>query len=105
MSFVHLEGGPLPQAAEDEQWRCVVPKKKGVPRILREFVDTYGDRTGSRPGDSSVHNYVAWPGRLVCSALPLQCNRGRGFIAGARYEHTTYQIFMSGSAWPTIDKS
>ena len=40
-----------------------------------------------------------------CSALPLLCNRGRGFIAGARYEHTTYQIFMSGSAWPTIDKS
>ncbi len=33
------------------------------------------------------------------------CNRGRRFIAGARYEHTTYQIFMSGSAWPTIDKS
>ena len=30
---------------------------------------------------------------------------GRRFIAGARYEHTTYQIFMSGSAWPTIDKS
>ena len=30
---------------------------------------------------------------------------GRRFIAGARYEPTTYQIFMSGSAWPTIDKS
>ncbi len=30
---------------------------------------------------------------------------GRGFIAGARYEHTTCKIFMSGSAWPTIDKS
>ena len=42
-----LEGGPLPPAAEDEQWRCVVPKKKGVPRILREFVDTYIVTTGS----------------------------------------------------------
>jgi len=30
---------------------------------------------------------------------------GRGFIAGARYEPTTYQIFVSGSARPTIDKS
>ncbi len=29
----------------------------------------------------------------------------KGFIAGGRYEHTTYQIFMSGSTWPTIDKS
>ena len=30
---------------------------------------------------------------------------GRGLIAGARYEHTTYQIFVSGSVWPIIDKS
>ena len=38
-------------------------------------------------------------GRLIRHYL------GRRFIAGARYEPTTYQIFMSGSAWPTIDKS
>ena len=39
------------------------------------------------------------------SALPLLCNRGRRFIAGEGFEPTTYQIFVSGSAWPTIDKS
>ena len=30
---------------------------------------------------------------------------GRRFIAGARFEHTTYQIFVSGSVWPIIVKS
>ncbi len=39
------------------------------------------------------------------SALPLLYNRGRRFIAGEGFEPTTYQIFVSGSACPTIDKS
>ncbi len=29
----------------------------------------------------------------------------QGFISGGRYEPTTYQIFVSGSARLTIDKS
>jgi hypothetical protein len=36
---------------------------------------------------------------------PSQMWAFQGFIAGERFEHTTYQIFVSGSAWPTIDKS
>jgi len=50
-------------------------------------------------------NYIQLQERQTKSALPLLCNRGRRFIAGGRFEHTTYQIFVSGSAWPIIDKS
>lgn len=35
------ESGDLPLAAADGSWRILPPKKKGVPRLLREFVDTY----------------------------------------------------------------
>src|SRR3972149_885661 len=35
------ESTPLPTPAADGAWRIVPPKKKGVPRLLREFVDTY----------------------------------------------------------------
>lgn len=31
----------LPPAAVDGGWRCAAPKRKGVPRLLREFIDTY----------------------------------------------------------------
>lgn len=42
-----LEGSQLPSPATEDSWRCIVPKKKGVPRILREFIDTYIVTTGS----------------------------------------------------------
>lgn len=35
------ESDGLPMPAADGAWRIVPPKKKGVPRLLREFVDTY----------------------------------------------------------------
>jgi hypothetical protein len=35
------ESAGLPTPAVDGAWRVVPPKKKGVPRLLREFVDTY----------------------------------------------------------------
>lgn len=35
------ESGDLPKPAADGAWRIVSPKRKGVPRLLREFVDTY----------------------------------------------------------------
>jgi hypothetical protein len=37
----------LPAPAEDSAWRIVPPKRKGVPRLLREFVDTYIVTSGS----------------------------------------------------------
>lgn len=35
------ESGGLPTPAADGAWRIVPPKRKGVPRLLREFLDTY----------------------------------------------------------------
>jgi len=36
-----LEKHPLPELAEDGQYEIIPPKKKGVPKITREFIDTY----------------------------------------------------------------
>jgi len=41
------ESTPLPIPAADGAWRFVPPKKKGVPRLLREFVDTFIVTSGS----------------------------------------------------------
>ena len=42
-----LAGGSLPLGAMDETCVCVVPKGKGVPKLRREFIDTYIVTTGS----------------------------------------------------------
>lgn len=43
-----LEESPaLPTPAAEGAWRIVPPKRKGVPRLLREFVDTYIVTSGS----------------------------------------------------------
>ena len=39
--------GRLPAPSRDGAWSVLLPKKKGVPRLLREFVDTYIVTTGS----------------------------------------------------------
>ena len=36
-----LENHPLPKAATSGQYEIVPPKKKGIPKIVREFIDTY----------------------------------------------------------------
>lgn len=36
-----LEKFPLPSPAGDGQYEIVPPKKKGIPKITREFIDTY----------------------------------------------------------------
>lgn len=36
-----LESYPLPKIAIDGEYEIVPPKKKGVPKIVREFIDTY----------------------------------------------------------------
>jgi hypothetical protein len=38
---------PLPPPAAEGAWRCVVPKRKGVPRVLRELIDTFIVTTGA----------------------------------------------------------
>ncbi|MCH7481205.1 MAG: hypothetical protein IIC79_07430 [Chloroflexi bacterium] len=36
-----LEKHDLPELAAEEEYEIVPPKGKGVPRIVREFIDTY----------------------------------------------------------------
>lgn len=36
-----LEKFPLPAAALKDEYEIVPPKKKGIPKIVREFIDTY----------------------------------------------------------------
>ncbi|AXG67843.1 hypothetical protein KORDIASMS9_00025 [Kordia sp. SMS9] len=36
-----LEEFPLPKAAIEGEYEIVPPKKKGIPKIVREFIDTY----------------------------------------------------------------
>lgn len=42
-----LEKYPLPCKAEEGEYEIVPPKNKGVPKICREFIDTYIVTTGS----------------------------------------------------------
>ena len=46
IAFV-LESHPLPEMADLEQFEIVPPKGKGVPKIAREFIDTYIVTSGS----------------------------------------------------------
>ncbi len=36
-----LEKHPLPELADSQDYEIVPPKKKGIPKITREFIDTY----------------------------------------------------------------
>lgn len=42
-----LEKHPLPDLAESGQYEIVPPKGKGIPKITREFIDTYTVTSGS----------------------------------------------------------
>ncbi len=60
----------------------------------------------------TISSCEIFPTPRQCSSrnLDLELKNGsgcylEGLIAWARFEATTYQIFVSGSAWPTIDKS
>jgi len=59
-----LEKHPLPELSEVGQFEIVPPKAKGVPKITREFIDTYTVTTG----DS--YNLQVW-NRLPASQILL----------------------------------
>ena len=42
-----LEEYPFPEPASDDGYEIVPPKKKGIPKIVREFIDTYIVTSGS----------------------------------------------------------
>lgn len=41
-----LEGFDLPSPSSVGSWECIIPRKKGVPKLLREFIDTYKVTSG-----------------------------------------------------------
>ncbi len=49
-----LEHYPLPEPASAQDFEIVPPRRKGVPKILREFIDTYIVTTGD------VYNLQVW---------------------------------------------
>jgi len=73
-----LEDGPLPAPASDADWRCVPPKAKGVPGLLREYLDTYIVTSGTsynlqvwnrNPAARSVQiEFIEGPPLLSCDA-------------------------------------
>lgn len=52
-----LEAFTLPKASEEGKYEIVPPKKKGVPKVLREFIDTY-IVTGGKSYNLQVWNRI-----------------------------------------------
>lgn len=65
-----LAAGKLPAVAEAESWRCPIPKRKGVPRLLREYVDTYLVTSG----DS--YNLQVWNRNPSAPAVQIEYDDG-----------------------------
>lgn len=61
-----LSSGKLPLAAQPHHWRCIVPKRKGVPRLLREFIDTYLVTSGES------YNLQVWNRNPAAPAVQIE---------------------------------
>ena len=70
-----LASGKLPAAAKDDDWRCVPPKGKGVPSLLREYVDTYIVTSG----DS--YNLQVWNRNPASSSVQIEYTDGTTLLA------------------------
>lgn len=70
-----LAAGNLPPAAEAGDWRCVPPKGKGVPSLLREFVDTYIVTSGSS------YNLQVWNRNPASPSVQIEYSDGSTLLA------------------------
>ncbi|MFQ5803620.1 MAG: nuclease [Candidatus Methylomirabilales bacterium] len=70
-----LEMYPLPAAAPKGSYRIVPPKRKGVPRILREFLDTYIVTSG----DS--YNLQVWNRNPASESVQVEYDIGPPLLA------------------------
>jgi hypothetical protein len=61
-----LAAGKLPPVAAPEAWRCAVPKRKGVPRLLREYLDTYLVTSGNS------YNLQVWNRNPAAPAVQIE---------------------------------
>lgn len=74
-----LEQYPLPEPALTEDYEIVPPKKKGIPKITREFVDTYIVTSG-KSYNLQVWNRIPASDTLLIkyeSGESLKCNEVR----------------------------
>lgn len=67
---------PLPEPAKSQNYEIVPPRKKGVPKILREFIDTYIVTTGNS------YNLQVW--NRNPSSESVQVRYSNGSILSAR---------------------
>jgi len=65
-----LEQYPLPEFALDGEYEIVPPKKKGIPKITREFIDTYIVTSGKS------YNLQVWNRIPLSETLLIQYESG-----------------------------
>lgn len=61
-----LEKHPLPPPCDRDSYTIIPPKKKGVPRILREYIDTYIATTGD------AYNLQVWNRNPVGESIQIE---------------------------------
>lgn len=61
---------PLPEPASSHNYEIMPPKKKGVPKILREFIDTYIVTTGD------TYNLQVWNRNPTSSSVQVRYSDG-----------------------------
>lgn len=70
-----LQAFSLPPAAGPGTYRIVPPKRKGVPRILREFIDTYIVTTGR------TYNLQVWNRNPSAASVQVEYDAGPPLLA------------------------
>ena len=70
-----LEKYPLPALSSPGSYNIVPPKQKGVPRILREYIDTYIVTTGSS------YNLQVWNRNPASQAVQIEYSSGKHLSA------------------------
>lgn len=70
-----LDGFPLPPPAPDATYEVVPPKRKGVPRMAREFVETYLITTGTS------YNLQVWNRNPAADSVQIEYTDGAPLLA------------------------
>lgn len=70
-----LDEHPLPLPAEDDSYQVVPPKEKGVPRMRREFIETYLITTGTS------YNLQVWNRNPAADSVQIEYEAGPPLLA------------------------
>lgn len=70
-----LASGKRPMVATKDDWQCVPPKEKGVPSLLREFLDTYIVTSGKS------YNLQVWNRNPTSSSVQIEYKDGSKLLA------------------------